>query len=51
MSLNASMIRPRFGHELAHASTQELKTWEFPKIRGTLFWGPYNRILLFRVLY
>ena len=18
-------------------------TWEFPKIRGTLFWGPYNR--------
>ena len=17
--------------------------WEFPKIRGTLFWGPYNR--------
>ena len=25
--------------------------WEFPKIRGTLSWGPYNRILLFRVLY
>ena len=18
-------------------------TWEFPKIRGTLFWGPYNK--------
>ena len=18
-------------------------TWEFPKTRGTLFWGPYNR--------
>ena len=17
--------------------------WEFPKIRGTLFWGPYNK--------
>ena len=27
--------------------------WEFPKIRGTLFWGPcvFIRILLFRVLY
>ena len=24
---------------------------EFPKLRGTLLWGPYNRILLFRVLY
>ena len=22
--------------------------WEFPKIRGTSFWGPYIRILLFR---
>ena len=20
--------------------------WDFRKIRGTLFWGPYNRILL-----
>ena len=19
--------------------------WEFPKIRGTLFWGPYNKDL------
>ena len=19
------------------------KRWEFPKIRGTLFWGPYNK--------
>ena len=19
------------------------KTWEFPKIRDTLFWGPYNK--------
>ena len=18
-------------------------TWEFPKIRGALFWGPYNK--------
>ena len=26
-------------------------TGEFPKIRGTLFWGPYNNDLLFRVLY
>ena len=27
-------------------------SWEFPKIRGTLFWGPFLiRILLFRVLY
>ena len=25
--------------------------WEFPKVRGTFFGGPYNRILLFRVLY
>ena len=27
--------------------------WEFPEIRGTLFWDPYNLIrnLLFRVLY
>ena len=29
----------------------ELITWEFLKIGGTLFWGPYIRILLFRVLY
>ena len=27
------------------------RKWEFPKIRGTLFWGPLTRILLFRVLY
>ena len=20
-----------------------LQIWEFPKIRGTLFWGPYNK--------
>ena len=20
-----------------------LVIWEFPKIRGTLFWGPYNK--------
>ena len=20
-----------------------LPIWEFPKIRGTLFWGPYNK--------
>ena len=20
----------------------EGRMWEFPKIRGTLFWGPYN---------
>ena len=20
-----------------------VKTWEFPKIRGTLFWGPSNK--------
>ena len=27
-------------------------TWEFPTMRGTLFWGPLIiRILLFRVLY
>ena len=29
-------------------------TWEFPKIRGTLFLGPYYYrilVLLFRVLY
>ena len=25
--------------------------WEFPKIRGTLSWGPITRILLCRVLY
>ena len=25
--------------------------WEFPKIRGTLFWVLIIRILLFRVLY
>ena len=25
--------------------------WEFPKIRGTLFWGPYNKDLLSRLLY
>ena len=25
--------------------------WEFPNIRGTLFWGLILRILLFRVLY
>ena len=24
---------------------------QFPKIWGTVFWGPYNRILLCRVLY
>ena len=22
---------------------ERLGIWEFPKIRGTLFWGPYNR--------
>ena len=41
------------------ASTLSLSGADFPKIRGTLFWGPYNnyfgvliiRILLFRVLY
>ena len=21
--------------------------WEFPKIRGTLFWGPYNKDVLY----
>ena len=21
----------------------KLHIWEFPKIRGTLFWGPYNK--------
>ena len=21
--------------------------WEFPKIRGTLFWGPYNKDPIF----
>ena len=27
-------------------------TWEFPQIRGTLFWGPYNKDpTKFRVLY
>ena len=25
--------------------------WEFPKTRGTLFWGSLIRILLFQVLY
>ena len=27
------------------------EVWEFPKIRGTLFWSPYNKALLIRVLY
>ena len=21
----------------------EIYKWEFPKMRGTLFWGPYNQ--------
>ena len=21
----------------------EFRIWEFPKITGTLFWGPYNK--------
>ena len=25
---------PAFAHQ---------SVWEFPKIRGTLFWGPYNK--------
>ena len=25
------------------ATMQELLTWEFPKIRDTLFWGPYTQ--------
>ena len=25
--------------------------WEFPKIRGTLFWGPYNKDPTIEVLY
>ena len=25
--------------------------WEFPKIGGTLFWGPYNKDPTIRVLY
>ena len=26
--------------------------WEFPKIRGTLFWGPDNKDrILFRIVY
>ena len=24
-------------------SSGERDIWEFPKIRGTLFWGPYNK--------
>ena len=33
------------------ASKSEItEIWEFPKIRGTSSWGPYKRILLFRVL-
>ena len=31
----------RFGPELSQAFLG-LPVWEFPKIRGTLFWGPYN---------
>ena len=36
---------------LTRALTHPVLIWEFPKIGGTLFWGPYNKILLFRVLY
>ena len=24
-------------------TTNGILIWEFPKIRGTLFWGPYNK--------
>ena len=24
-------------------TVQVLSIWEFPKIRGTVFWGPYNK--------
>ena len=37
----------------AHGLTMEFVEvfkWEFPKIRGTLSWGPYNKDLLCRVL-
>ena len=33
------------------ALQRTLRIWEFPKIRGTLFWGPCNTDLQFRVLY
>ena len=32
-------------------SLRRFGIWEFPKIRGTLFWDLKRRILLFRVLY
>ena len=30
---------------LLHSGTSSLlgRFWDFPKIRGTLFWGPYNK--------
>ena len=28
---------------LKHPNINTKRIWEFPKIRGTLFWGPYNK--------
>ena len=28
---------------LCRVPRPSIATWEFPKIRGTLFWGPYNK--------
>ena len=26
-----------------HSCFAEASLWDFPKVRGTLFWGPYNK--------
>ena len=33
-------VGSRGGAGLEYCTTH---IWEFPKIRGTLFWGPYNK--------
>ena len=38
--------------DTVNESGTELVIWEFPKIRGTLFWGPYNKDpTIYRVLH
>ena len=32
-----------FGLHGVESHEKPRRMWEFPKIRGTLFWGPYNK--------
>ena len=42
-SKNLKLLRPESLKAKPDVPLRPKEKWEFPKIRGTLFWGPYNR--------